>query len=100
MQELFRTDESEMFSILNGIYMSTDAESRLDKGFYVLVPDVKDQTDLVEMRRWYDSNPRDYKIRILAKTEPDMLGPIYLSSDLKWEDLDNKKVQFRSDHRP
>ena len=80
--------------------MCTLADSRLNKGYFVLVPHVEDQTDLTQLTRWYNSAPRDYKIRILERKAREMQGKIQQGSDLRWLDLDNKMVQFRSDHRP
>ena len=100
MQALFQTDELELFSPLNGICMCSLGEKRLDSGCLVLVPGVGDQTNLEQMTRWYNSKPREYNIRIAAREADEMQGRIQAGSDLRWLDLDNRRVQFRCDHRP
>ena len=100
MQELFQTDESEMFSVHNGMMMSAVAEERLDRGCIVLVPDVSDQTDVEQMKNWYLSSPREYKIRVVARESELMNLKVKEGNDTVWLELDNKRVEFRSAHRP
>ena len=100
MQELFRTEESELFSPLNAIYMSKPAERYMDKGYYVIVPDVEDQSSLEQVTRWANQTPREYKIRIIAREKDELKNKIQAGSSLRWLDLDNKRLQFRSAHRP
>ena len=56
--------------------------------------------NLAQVTEWYNSTPREYKIRILAPEKDEMQCKIIPELDITWLDLDHRKVQFRSDHRP
>lgn len=92
--------EHEMFSVNNGIVMSTVAETRMDKGLFVIVPFVNDESE-AEVKAWHESNPKRYKVRVLDRNQKLMEGEIPGSDPkMEWADLDGHELQFRSDHRP
>jgi hypothetical protein len=90
----------ELFSTRNGILMSKDAEMRFDKGLFVIVPGIKDHPSQDEIAEWNDTNPREYKIRVLNFESTQMSQ--YIDNECKrtWNDLDGQRVQFLSNHRP
>jgi HNH endonuclease len=92
----------ELFSPKNGILMSQDAEERFDKGLFVIVPDINDSSSQIETNRWNNSNPREYKIRVLNPESAQMTKLIGFdpSPRRRWNDLDGQRLQFRSDYRP
>lgn len=49
---------------------------------------------------WDHSEPKNYKIRILHPQEQEAQKVIRPESEQLWKDLDNTKVEFRSDFRP
>ena len=90
----------EMFSIANGLLMSTLAENRMDKGLFVIVPSANDESEK-DVREWHLSHPKRYKIRVLDKNHKDMLELIPGSNPkTNWAQLDGRELQFLSDHRP
>ena len=55
----------ELNEIQNGLMLSTYAEKRLEDGDIVLVPDVKDTASQEEIDAWSESEPKEYKIRVI-----------------------------------
>lgn len=89
--------EYEMFSTNNGFLMSTIAETRMDKGLFVIVPFINDESE-AEVKAWHESDPKRYKVRVLGKNHNLMKGEIPGSApQIEWADLDGRD---RSDHRP
>ncbi|MCJ1348914.1 hypothetical protein MMC31_007147 [Peltigera leucophlebia] len=99
MTRIFETEaEHEMFSVQNGLLMSTMAEAAIDKGLFVIVPFANDESE-AEVKEWHKSNPKRYKLRVLDKADKMMEGNIP-DPKITWTDLDGSELQFRSDHRP
>ena len=92
----------ELNEIQNGLMLSEYAEKRLEDGDLVLVPDVKDAASQEEIDAWSESEPKEYKIRVINPEAKgmDWFHPGYVNPRETWNDLDGKKVQFSSDHRP
>jgi len=90
----------ELFSVKNGILMSTRAEERFDKGLFVIVPDVNDPASQHDIDKWNASEPKEYKIRVLDKDSQLMKAPVQAHRPENWIDLDGQRVEFRNDHRP
>lgn len=67
--------EHEMFSVQNGLMMGTMAEARMNKGLFVIVPFVNDESGGRD-QAWHKSNPKKYKLRVLDKTDKMMGGRI------------------------
>ena len=82
--------------------LSEYAEKRLEDGDIVLVPDVKESASQEEIDAWSGSEPKEYKIRVINPRAKgmDCFHPGYVNPRETWNDLDGKKVQFLSDHRP
>ncbi len=92
--------EHEMFSAKNGIVMSTLAETRMDKGLFVIVPLINDES-AEEVNAWHKSGPKRYQLRVLDKNNSLMQEEIPGSDPkMEWADLDGQELQFRSEHRP
>ena len=92
----------ELNEIPNGLTLSIFAEKRLEDGDIVLVPDVKDAASQEEIDAWSESEPKEYKIRVMNHRAKgmDWAHPGYIHRNQTWNNLDGKKVQFSSDHRP
>ena len=92
----------ELNEIQNGLMLSTYAEKRLEDGDIVLVPDVKDAASQEEIDAWSNSEPKEYKIRVINPNAKgmDRAHPGYVNRKETWNNLDGEKVQFSSDHRP
>lgn len=90
----------EMFSINNGLLMSTNAENRMDKDLFVIVPCANDESEK-DVREWHLSHPKKNKIRVFDKNHKEMLEVIPGSNPkTNWAQLDGRKLQFLSDHQP
>ena len=94
------TEEAELWSARNGLLTSTAAEVKFGKGLYVIVPDVSEETPPAEISLWNSSEPKDYKIRIIDKTHPEIDEVIDKEKGHTWRDLDGRKVKFRNHNRP
>ena len=79
--------------------MIAEAEERFRKGMFVIVPSTKDESSS-EIGEWHASNPKKYKIRVIDRNAFKMtrLPPGYLN--MRWNDLDGRELEFRSNHRP
>ena len=94
--------EEELNGIQNRLMLSEYAKTRLDDGDIVLVPDVSDAASQEETDAWSRSDPKEYKIRV-TNTDADKTNFYHPGGeDLKrtWNQLDGRKVNFSSAHRP
>ena len=65
------------------------------------MPDLPDRPIVDTVRRWLNSEIREYKIRIIDSTSNVLDDDIVSEKDgRKYRDLDNQKLQFRSTIRP
>lgn len=95
-----REAEHEMFSIHNGLLMSSHAEKRMDKGLFVIVPCANDESE-ADVKQWHLSQPKQYKIRVLEKRNKEMLEFVPGSyPKISWANLDGRELEFLTDHRP
>lgn len=87
-----RNAKLELFSPYNGILMSNVAESLLDKGYYVIVPQVSGNPSAQDIQDWHKVEPKNYKIRVL---QPDMKAMNHFidKSERRWCDLDGQMVR-------
>ncbi len=101
MTKIFGAEaENEMFSVNNGILMSTLAESRMDKGLFVIVPSANDEVE-ADIEAWHESILKRYKVRVLNRDDKEMTQFIPGSNPPKeWFKLDGDELIFLSDHRP
>ena len=107
MSEIFGQEVANMESlneISNGLMLSTYASKRLEDGDIILVPDIPDTANQLEIDTWSASEPKEYKIRVTNPKAKGMdrvhQGYGYANRKETWNDLDGKKVQFSSAHRP
>ena len=105
MDEIFgreAKDVEELSGIQNGLMLSRYAEKRLEDGDIVLVPDVAENASADEIDKWSSSEPKEYKIRVTNPTAKGMnrWHPGVIPPRKTWNELDGKRVQFSSDHRP
>ena len=97
------TDEPELWSPRNGMLVSSQAEAAFNKGFLAIVPNVSDQASLAEISLWSNSEPKEYKLKIIDPTHPYAKEGIFRGKGerkLTWLDLDNRKVLFQNANRP
>lgn len=101
MTKIFgREAEHEMFSVQNGLLMSTPAGKKMDKELFVIVPYANDESES-NVREWHLSHPKRYKIRVLDKSYKEMLEVVPGSNPkFNWAQLDGRELGFLSDHRP
>ena len=105
MDEIFGREndiEEELNGIQNRLMLSEYAKTRLDDGDIVLVPDVSDAASQEEMDAWSRSDPKEYKIRV-TNSEANKMNfyhPGGYRLQQTWNQLDGKKVNFSSAHRP
>ncbi|MCJ1392996.1 hypothetical protein MMC18_005868 [Xylographa bjoerkii] len=92
--------EDSIYSINNGIIMSSYAEQRFDKGFFVIVPMVADEDTPESIATWIKSEPKEYKIRVVNPQGANMATTTTPQSNKTWNDLDGAPLVFRSQHRP
>ena len=94
------SEGSEMNTIMNGMMMSVHAEERFDKGMLVLVPDLKDDASPTQVRQWQKLEAKPYKLRVMDFKAPLMNMRIQTDQPATWVSLNNRRVEFRSNHRP
>ena len=93
----------ELMSPLNGLMVCSEIEDRLDKGFFAIVPRLPDNPNNEATIAWTNSQPKEYKIRILNFQHPDIdkiVHPQVQAEELTWRKLDGANVEFRNDFRP
>ena len=106
--------EGELFSPLNGLLLPRELEDALESGFITIVPDISDDANLKDRKIWRSSEPKNYKFRIIDKPSPDWVPGLPknlaikhryndwydASHNIRWRDLDGKRLVFRNDFRP
>ncbi|KAJ5462911.1 hypothetical protein N7475_007855 [Penicillium sp. IBT 31633x] len=95
-----RTKQPELFSPRNGILLSTYIGRYLDCGKIVIVPSLPDRPKLAELTGWLKSDVRSLKIRVLDQNWDKLDKQIVRDLPLKYKDLDNRPLVFRSAFRP
>ena len=90
---------SELNRAENGILWSIGVEERFEAGHFVIVPDTSDQAEKNEIDHWEASSPKEYKIRVLNPRDAKMTKKI-LDTEKRWADLDNQRIQFKTNFRP
>jgi hypothetical protein len=92
---------SELFLSKNGQLINRRIERYFDSGVFVIVPDLPDRPIVDAVRRWLNSEVREYKIRIIDSTSDMLDNDIFFEKDgRKYRDLDGQKLQFCSTARP
>lgn len=103
MDEIFRPEEGQengLFTPYNGLLMTAEAEERFRKGLFVIVPSLKTNDLLEEIGQWQASGPESYKIRVVDRKAYPMTRSPTGWLEKRWNDLDGRELEFRSDHRP
>ena len=106
MDEIFGREndieEEELNGIQNRLMLSEYAKTRLDDGDIVLVPDVSDAASQEEKDAWSRSDPKEYKIRVTNSEaiKMNLFHPGGYDLQQTWNQLDGRKVNFSSAHRP
>ncbi len=95
-----RNEKPELFSMRNGLLLSTAVERKLDDGFLVIVPNLPDNPTLAQTTLWQQSEPKEFKLRLIDLSHPEVGTFIDLEKRRTWKDLNGTKLQFRSTHRP
>ncbi|RDW84072.1 uncharacterized protein DSM5745_04398 [Aspergillus mulundensis] len=92
---------AELFSATNGILISNFIRRYLDAGKIVIVPDVPDRPCRFEFLRWMWGGPAgEFKLRIIDPEWDQLDKAVTVFFDVKWRDLDGRRLVFRSDFRP
>jgi hypothetical protein len=100
MDEIFgKIRPKELFSTRNGLLMHRNIELYFDAGVFIIIPDVP-SLKTQQIREWLTGDIRNFKIRIIDSTFVHLDRPISGDSDLKWIDLNDRKLEFLSPHRP
>ncbi len=67
----------------------------------VIVPQLPEHPTPEEQAAWKNSEPKEYKTRILLETDSKRMNDfIRLGFEDRWKDLDGRKLEFRNDFRP
>ena len=90
---------SELFKAENGILWAYEAEELLKGGHLVIVPDIPNHPTQQQVVTWEASEPKEYKIRVLNPKHPRMETVVW-GTDKRWVDLDNQRLQFKTNFRP
>ncbi len=94
------TNKPELWSPRNGMIISSTVEEKFESGLYVIVPDLPENASPAEMALWNNSEPKEYKLKIIDLNHPSAERWFDKVGGLKWKDLDNKRLVFRSSFRP
>ena len=92
--------KSELFRACNGILWSEQVEHRFSKGLFTIVPDLDEDPTPAEAEAWQQSKPKEYRVRVLQPNHKDMRAYVKPDGDMRYADLDNKRLQWRTDFRP
>ncbi|KAJ5918166.1 hypothetical protein N7454_010541 [Penicillium verhagenii] len=95
-----KTKSPELFSPRNGLLISSTIERYMDAGKIVIVPDLPERPKVPELLKWLTSRSRSLKVRLLDPTWEKREKLISAVSSLRYKDLDNRPLVFRSDFRP
>jgi hypothetical protein len=90
----------ELFSEHNGILMLKAAEERIDKGPMMIVPDIPNKASIAQAKDWHNTEPKNYKIRVLEFEKNGMDQCISVESDTTWAELDGRRLDFLTNQRP
>ena len=93
-------DASEPFRAENDIlYSQVKSKRDLKPTFSWLYRIFQIRLDKRKFDNWEAPSPKEYKIRILNPRDAKMTEKIF-DTKKRWADLDNQRVQFKTDFRP
>ncbi|KAI4105231.1 MAG: hypothetical protein LQ339_003562 [Xanthoria mediterranea] len=81
-------------SIYNAILMSEEAETHFDKGNFLIVPNVDEQSSAA-ISLWHQSSPKSFKIRVVDPKSLGMDNFVNGEGTRTFRELDGKVVEFR-----
>lgn len=94
-------------TLLNSFRPSTDCYFARRLNFslisFAIVPRLSDNPSIEDISAWNNSDPKEYKVRILNFKHPDIdnaIHPIINEENLTWRFLDGANVKFRESFRP
>lgn len=87
---------AELFSSRNGLIISRAIEKYFDSGVLVILPDLPDKSMFGALSSWVNQDVQNYKVRIIDSEWEKLDKEICAPGGLRWRDLDNRKLQFRS----
>ncbi|RSL44685.1 hypothetical protein CEP54_014592 [Fusarium duplospermum] len=116
MDDIFGQGASEeIFSPCNGLFLHTDIESALDKGFIAFVPDIdlepanignpfQDQQERNDRLRAWETGPvKEYKLVVMNKNSKAVKKTLFDKKKYGFAtllDLHGRKLEFQNDFRP
>ncbi|KAJ5901673.1 hypothetical protein N7495_002201 [Penicillium taxi] len=86
-----------LFAWMHG---QTTMNAIFGKGYDIFDPRNSLLPKLSTLLRWVLTYPRGYRINIIDKSWDQLDTPITRSPVLTWRDLDNRRLEFKSDFRP
>ncbi|OJD14679.1 hypothetical protein AJ78_05003 [Emergomyces pasteurianus Ep9510] len=96
-----KMEQPELFHPKNGLMLSSVVESKFNSGLFAIVPNLPDRPSPEEIAQWQESEPKDYKLRIIDRDPVKLnMSTTVPGIGTTWKDLDGKKLDFRSDFRP
>ena len=90
---------SELFKAENGILRTFEAEELIKGGHLVIVPDIPNHPTQQQVVTWEASDPKEYKTRVANPQHP-MMKMLIWGTNKHWGDLDNQRLQFKTNFRP
>ena len=92
----------------NELFISSAAKKLLKLGVLTIVPDIPDLSDDAAMVKWAASEPKEYKVQIMRPQRVELSKevpgrhkfPGVFWGHRCWNDLNNKRLQFRTSWRP
>lgn len=104
--------EDELFSAKNGLMLNYILEEYFESGFFAIVSDLAESATPLDRKAWRNSEVKEYKIRFIDKPISEWVPGLKpnsshlhlyntaLMGDLRWSDLDGRKLEFRNNKRP
>ena len=80
--------------------LSKRAQDRFTKCYFMIVPDVHDDSDKDEVLAWQAMEPKEYKIKIVNRDAPLMRQGIGNIRQDRWCDIDGERFEFKTSFRP
>ncbi|KAI1302923.1 hypothetical protein F5Y03DRAFT_407390 [Xylaria venustula] len=103
MTEIFGEEcGNELFSSRNGLLLPKSIKRAMDEWAIVIVPDIRNDPTIDEVKPWLETSPKGYKFRVLDPNHPELNRQLSSSdNDMRFgTDLDESPLVFRGDFRP
>ncbi|KAI0843672.1 hypothetical protein F5Y06DRAFT_8842 [Hypoxylon sp. FL0890] len=97
--------QGELDTPYNGLLLDSDVEKAMDDGAIAIVPNISDDPSTEEVAIWEDSQPKNYKWRIMDPEagilDETLKAPTKDSPKaMTIRDLDGRQLSFKNDMRP